>query len=323
MSSFEVRPFRRSDREQLTALVRGHVDAVVPGVSVSVNRVLSQLEREPGEFIVDPWVLERRTLVAEQRGAIVAAAHLLRYAASEAVGESYRNAGELRWYLFWPARPSDARHWPDATDAEPALMAACLEQLDAWGVTLQYADGTLPAPGVYGVPEQWPHIRAAYERSGFVHDGRTEIVLSAAVAELVGPGDPPLAGLEVRRTVGINGTRLSAALGDHAVGYVEVERLEEADRSPRNGGLADIGNLEIEAAYRRRGVGSWLVRHAAEWLALAGVERVLDYAVPEDEQCLLFLEHLGFRELTRTARGWVRAAALASSREASAGHSSR
>ncbi|HEX8929440.1 MAG TPA: N-acetyltransferase, partial [Actinomycetota bacterium] len=52
MSSVEVRPFRRSDREQLTALVNAHVQAVV---SVSVNTVMSQLERDPGEFIVDPW----------------------------------------------------------------------------------------------------------------------------------------------------------------------------------------------------------------------------------------------------------------------------
>ena len=46
--SIEVRPFRREDREQLTALVNAHVGAVVPGGSVSVSRVLSQLERELG-----------------------------------------------------------------------------------------------------------------------------------------------------------------------------------------------------------------------------------------------------------------------------------
>jgi hypothetical protein len=72
MSAIEVRPFRRDDREQLTGLVNAHVPAVVPGMSVSVNRVMSQLERDPGEFIVDPWVSERATLVAEQRRRIVA-----------------------------------------------------------------------------------------------------------------------------------------------------------------------------------------------------------------------------------------------------------
>jgi hypothetical protein len=79
MPSVQVRPFRRADREQLTSLVNAHIQAVVPGLAVSVNTVMSQLERDPGEFIVDPWVAERATLVAEQRRRVVAAAHLLRY----------------------------------------------------------------------------------------------------------------------------------------------------------------------------------------------------------------------------------------------------
>ena len=66
MSDVQVRPFRRADRDQLTRLVNAHAEAVVPGMSVSVNTVLSSLERQPGEFIVDPWVSERVTLVAEQ-----------------------------------------------------------------------------------------------------------------------------------------------------------------------------------------------------------------------------------------------------------------
>jgi hypothetical protein len=62
----QVRPFRRSDRERLTQLVNTHAAAVVPGMSVSVSTVLSALERQPGEFVEDPWVAERVTLAAEQ-----------------------------------------------------------------------------------------------------------------------------------------------------------------------------------------------------------------------------------------------------------------
>jgi len=54
MSDVQVRPFRRADRDQLTQLtqlVNAHAEAVVPGMSVSVNTVLSSLERQPGEFI--------------------------------------------------------------------------------------------------------------------------------------------------------------------------------------------------------------------------------------------------------------------------------
>ncbi len=78
MTTVAVRPFRRADRDQLTALVNAHARAVVPGVSVSVNAVLNHLEREPEEFLVDPWVVARTTLVVEQRGRVSAAAHLVR-----------------------------------------------------------------------------------------------------------------------------------------------------------------------------------------------------------------------------------------------------
>ena len=212
MSAVQVRPFRRADREQLTALVNAHIQAVVPGVTVSVNTVLSQLERDPGEFIVDPWVAERATLVAEQRRRVVAAAHLLRHGAGEDVGPAYRDSAEINWLLFWP----EASYWPDSAAAAAALMDACLDQFRSWGVDHWHADGTLPAPGVYGVPEQWPHVRALYERAGFVHqertgsehDGHTEIVLLAMVEELPRPAEPPVGGLRLGRALGVNGTRL-------------------------------------------------------------------------------------------------------------------
>ncbi|MFC7405680.1 hypothetical protein [Georgenia alba] len=110
MSTVEIRAFRRGDRDQLTALVNAHAQAVVPGVSVPVNAALSQIERQPGEFIVDPWVQERVTLVAEQRGRISAAAHLVRYGNGDDVGPSLRGMGEIRWLLCW----LDAPYWPDA-----------------------------------------------------------------------------------------------------------------------------------------------------------------------------------------------------------------
>jgi hypothetical protein len=78
LSSIQVRPFRRSDRDQLTQLVSAHAEAVVPAMGVPVNTVLASLERQPGDFIEDPWVAERITLVAEQQNRVTAAAHLLR-----------------------------------------------------------------------------------------------------------------------------------------------------------------------------------------------------------------------------------------------------
>jgi GNAT superfamily N-acetyltransferase len=315
MSDVQVRPFRRADRHQLTQLVNAHAGAVVPGMSVSVNTVLSSLERQPGEFIVDPWVSERVTLVAEQRNRIAAAAHLLRYYPDDRAGESARDAGEIRWLLYWPLAPAGNPFWPDVTGSAEALIAACADVFDRWGVTRQYADGELPVPGVYGVPEQWPHIAALYRRVGFTHSGHTEVVYLAQVKDLPSADAPPLDGLTVRRSVGINGCRFSAVLGEEVIGYIETEVLDEGERMSRHGGWADVGNLHVASPYRRRGLGSWLLGQAADWLRLAGVSRLLNYAWLEGtdpgglnyDDYRAFLPAVGFRELTRTARGWTRA----------------
>jgi len=315
MSSIEVRRFHRRDRDQLTGLVNAHAAAVVPGMGVSVATVLGQLEREPGEFIVDPWVSERVTLVAEQRDRIAAAALLLRYASDDRVSPSYRGIGDIRWLLFWPEAPASGNpYWTNATEAAEKLIAACIGQLDEWGVASQEAGGELPVPGVYGVPEQWPHIRALYERAGFRHTGHTEVVYLIRVEDLPHPAAPPLAGLALRRSVGINGTRLSAVLGGEVIGYIELEILEEGERLPRHGRWADLGNLHVAQQHRRRGVATWLLDQAGDWLRLAQVERLLTYAWLEGQDetgqsyddYRAFLTASGFLELTRTQRVWTR-----------------
>jgi GNAT superfamily N-acetyltransferase len=314
MSAIQVRPFRRSDRDQLTMLVNAHAAAVVPGMAVSVSTVLSSLERRPGEFIEDPWVSERATLVALQQGRVAAAAHLLRYYADERAGASARNSGGIRWLLFWPEAPAGNPFWTSATAAADALIAACLGQLDRWGVAEQNAGGDLPVPGVYGVPQQWPHISDLYERAGFTHNGHTEAVYLAKVADLPCIADPPIVRLSVRRSVGINGCRLSAVLDDQMIGYIEVEIFDAGERLARHGGWADVGNLHIAAQHRRRGVATWLLGQAAEWLTLANVDRLLNYAWLEGtdpgglnyDGYRAFLSAAGFRELTRTRRGWTR-----------------
>jgi hypothetical protein len=62
MSDVRVRPFRRGDRDQLTHLVNAHAEAVVPGMSVSVNTVLGSLERpaDPHRARVDQGAFNRR-----------------------------------------------------------------------------------------------------------------------------------------------------------------------------------------------------------------------------------------------------------------------
>jgi GNAT superfamily N-acetyltransferase len=316
MPSVQVRPFRRSDRDQLTQLVNAHAEAVVPGMSVSVNTVLASLERRPGEFIEDPWVAERVTLVAEQQNRVAAAAHLLRYYPDERAGMAARDLGDISWLLYWPETPAGNPYWPDSAPAARSLITACLAQFRDWGVSRQHAGGELPVHGVYGVPEQWPHIRALYREAGFSHTGHTEIVYLARLEDLPRPARAPLAAMSARRSVGTNGCRLSAVLGPDVIGYIEVETFNEPERLTRSGGWADVGNLRVSAPYRRRGVGSWLLSQAADWLRLAHVDRLLDYAWLEGmdpggvtyDDYRAFLRAVGFRELTRTQRGWTRQA---------------
>jgi hypothetical protein len=189
MTPVHVRPFRRADRDQLTALVNAHAQAVVPGAAVSVNTVLSQLEAEPGEFMVDPWADRRATLVAEQRGRVMAPAHLLRYRADGDVGESYRGVGEIRWLLCWPSPP----FWPDTDAAGRCASRRCGRLAAGSGARRLYADGALP-PGAHGLPEQWRTCTPSCAAPGFTSGERTEVVLLADVTALRRPSLPVAGG---------------------------------------------------------------------------------------------------------------------------------
>ncbi len=298
----QVRRFRRDDRDQLAELVNAHVQAVVPGIVVPTNRILSQIERESGEFIVDPWVEHRITLVAEQRGRIVAAAHLLTFRDDPDVNPGYRGAAEIRWLLQWPPAP----YWPDADEAGEALLQAALTVLatpnrahdaDSSPRTIR-CDPSLPAPGVYGVPQQWPHIERLLIDAGFRPGDRTEIIYLADTTKLADTAD---AATEMQRSVGINGTRFA---GDH--GYIEVQIIgTEGSRSPGLNGWADIGNLHVDPPSRLQHTGRALIAHAARWLQLGHVDRLLHYVDDRDTDGQAFAVTIGFTALGRTRRGWL------------------
>lgn len=295
-----VRPFHREDRDQLTDLVNLHAAAVVPGATASVNTVLSSLERCPDEVVTDPWVAERLTLVADRGGQLVAAAHLHRYRDDVGVGEDYRGTGHIIWFLHSPG----ASHIPDAAEVASVLMSACLAQFGRWRVRARHADGRLPVPGVYGLPEQWPHVRAALQRAGFVHTGQTEVLLLAALADLPAPGPAPLPGLGSHRTVGPFGTRINARLDRAEIAYLELgTTLDRPERHARLGGLADLADFELPDDPHPELFG-WLLGQARDWLELCGVDRLLAYATDDEADELTELTRHGFRELTRTARGW-------------------
>jgi GNAT superfamily N-acetyltransferase len=295
-----IRPFQRGDREQVTNLVNAHIGAVLPGVSVSVNAVMSQLEREPGELIVDPWVSERATLVAIEHERVVAAAHLLRYASDARVSDSYRNLGEIRWLVCEPQNDP----------AGDALVAACTEQLGTWRVARQGAEVSLPCPGCYGVADCWPHLRALFVRNGFRCEGRTEVILLADVADLPEGAEAPVENLTLRREMSgpaFAGTRFSALLADELVGFLDLAAdLTNGGSLSRLAGWCEIDTLHVTEAHRRRGIATWLIGHGADWLRLGHADRLIAYCRPEQTDALAFASSAGWRELVRTERGWMR-----------------
>ncbi|MGI8449727.1 MAG: GNAT family N-acetyltransferase [Streptosporangiaceae bacterium] len=322
MSSIEVRPFRRSDLDQVTQLVNIHAAAVIPGLSAPGSTVLARIDGQHGQHSAEPAAGARVALVAEQQNRVAAAALLLRHIPRDEAGAVAGAAGEICWFLFRPQAPAGNPYWLDATEAADALMSACLAQLGRWGPARQQAGGDLlPVRGVCGVPEQWPHVRTIYERAGFAHTGHTDIVSMARVEDLPRPAGPPIARLVVRRSLGPHGTRLAAMLGEDLIGSADIRILgetgagisREEEQVPWSR-WADMGSLQVASQYRRQGIATWLLGEAAGWLRLAQIDRLLggswlegrDSAGQACADGRPFLTAAGFLELTRTMRGWDR-----------------
>jgi len=296
----EIRPFARHDRDQLCDLVNAHIKAVVPGCSVPVATLLSQMERDPGEYIVDPWVIERETLVAIEADRLVAAVHLHRYGGDAAVGPALRNAASINWIVCWPAD----------IDAGRRLLCAAVERAERWKPGVTILDMSLPAPLAYGIHDAWPHLATLARDAGFTDDeGRTELQYVVAVEHIATPGAPPIEGLTVRRRLHAFGAAFVAMLDDVEVGLLEVDDdFTRHGSMLRNDGWADVSNLGVAADYRRQGIATWLLQRAGVWLRLGSTRNLIGYLTNDE---LGSAEHEwyvanGFGELNRTRRGWVR-----------------
>ena len=294
----EIRLFTRADRDQLTELVNSHVAAVVPGWSLPVSALLAQLEREPAEYVVDPWVVDRMTLVAVVRDRVVAAAHLRRYGTDARVMPDFHDAGEIKWLVAWPHR----------IEAAHALAQACVVQLEKWDVKRQWASGDLPTPATYGIPDAWPHVRAVIARAGFSDDeGHDGVMFAGSLDGITPPGAPPVEGLTLRREVDNLATRFTAVLHGDVAGYVNVQDdLTRGGTVSRVARWCALRERFVEPALRQQGIGTWLVRHAVAWLRLGSADRILVSLGPSGEDWPEFYERFGWREISRTRLRWER-----------------
>ena len=296
----EVRAFARRDREQLSRLVNAHVAAATPGGSVPVATLLNDMERPLGEPIIGPWVVDVATFVVLDKDRLVGAAHLRRYTGDDRAGESYRGAGEIVWLLCWP----------DHLDAGRAVRDRSIARLDEWKVRIGYGDGSLSAPGVYGICDSWPHVRLLFEEAGFdPSQGQVEIIFAGEVDQLPVAGDPPIDGLSLRRQLGPLGTAFNAVLDGAVVGTYEVD--DDLTRGGANlafAGWADECNHWVRVDLRGRGIGTWLVANAGSWLRLGGTTRLMTYAIDGEhtEAWIRYYARYGLKPINRTTRGWQR-----------------
>jgi GNAT superfamily N-acetyltransferase len=109
--------------------------------------------------------------------------------------------------------------------------------------------------------------------------------------------------------VGPLATSFNAVLDSEVVGVFEVDDNHSGGGSRmRLAGWADEGNHWVRDDLRGRGIGSWLVRHAAAWLRLGGTDRLLTYVTEDDQRdrCFAYYARYGLRPINRTVRGWTR-----------------
>jgi hypothetical protein len=174
-----------------------------------------------------------------------------------------------------------------------------------WTVRSVGADCTLPALACYGIPDTSPHLRALLLGAGFAEPTRVELVLVAKCQTLVSVIP---AGVDVTRTLGLAGTRLTLSRKGSELGFVEVcdEPIEMA-RSSAAARWADVSNLVAHDSDDRATVRTVLLSIAADWLLLGGVGRLIVYWAQDIDSAedLVELERAGFQKLVCNERGFT------------------
>jgi GNAT superfamily N-acetyltransferase len=268
------------------------------------------MERDSAEYIVEPWVIDRHTLVAVERDRVVAAVHMKRYGSDDRVSASYRDAAAIDWIVFDPG----------FAEVGKVALEGAIAHLRRWNARIWYADGNLPCLGVYGVPDAWPHVQQLLIDGRFDDsDGQVEVVFAGSLHGIDPPGPPPMPNVELRRAVGPLGTSFEAWLHDKRIGVFEIEDFYGITNS-QLARWADEGNHWVVPEHRGAGIGTWLARHGCEWLRLAGKDRLLTYAIeassggpdwianePTAENARHYYARFGLVPITRTRRGWRRA----------------
>jgi GNAT superfamily N-acetyltransferase len=282
----------------LQTLINRHIEAVVPGWALPADVILKHLTRNHHEPLIDPWVIERKTLCTVENGRFLAAAHLLRYGDEAHIGDWYKNAGDVTWIFVEP----------DDLEVGAALLDAARAQMAAWGVqSVGYFDNGLPLSLIGGLPDCWPHIAQLLINAGFVPvHPRKEAIFGGWLRDIPTPGNAPIPNLTVRRIIQDTNVAFAGFVDNQKIGWCEVTAdLSAGGDMPAFMGWAELGEMFVAEAWRNQGVGEWLVQHAVEWLRLAGCNRIALNVDSEDEGrgAGRFYERFGWHAITRMEVG--------------------
>ena len=292
----QIAPLDRSHLPQVLALVNSHLSTVIPGWSLTADYFWERLKSNPREYIEDPWVVERKSIVGIVRDRVCAAAHLLRYGDDT----PSKGIGEIAGILFWP----------EEREAGEAVMTECRRQMKTWQVVDEQISGPLPVPACVGIPDVWPHISGLVEQFGYsANEDIDESVYGGTLNEIVTLGAPPVKGVTVQRDAGEFGTRFVARLDGRDIAHCEcISDLTEGGQLPALVGWAELSELATSEAMRNQGVGSWVVRHAVEWLRMAKCDRIVLSVARDDEKAGAgrFYQRFGWMPLVRQKKYWRR-----------------
>ena len=285
----QIAPLDRSHLSQVMKLVNSHLITVIPGWSLTPDYFWERLKSNPSEEITDPWVVERKSIVGIVRDRVCAAAHLLRYGDDT----RWKGVGEIDWILFWPGE----------REVGEAVLTECRRQMNAWQVLDERILGPLPVHACVGIPDVWPHIAGLIERFGYSSDEDVdESVYGGTLNGISAPGETPIRGVTIHRDVGKFGTRFVARWKGRDVAHCEcISDLTEGGQLPSLAGWAELSEVETSESMRNQGVGSWVVRHAVEWLRLAKCDRIVLSVAREDEEAGAgrFYNRFGWMPLVR------------------------
>jgi len=282
----------------LEALINAHLEMAIPGWALPAEYIAERLTRHPEQYTLDPWVIERQTFFSMEAEQVLAAVHLLRYGDGDDVAPDFRNAGDIAWLLFAPGAEAAGRE----------LLAAARRQMRQWGVRVTYAwDTGLPIPLCSGIPDAWPHIRSLFADAGFAADGGSEYIFGGELGAVPFPGAAPVDGVCVQPAV--SGTETTFVLRDHDghIGRCEcVADLTRDGRLPAFMGWGKLEMLEVEAPWRNRGLGRWLVQHAVAWMREMGCTRIAFSVTPDDDArgAGRFYRRFGWERWLTLEKGW-------------------